>query len=59
MSTALQRLVFIDETLLNTKLIKTTGWALRGERLLDGAPFGHWHTQTFIAGLRHDRLAAP
>jgi len=59
MSSALQRLVFIDETSLNTKLIKTTGWAPRGERLLDYVPFGHWHTQTFIAGLRHDRLTAP
>lgn len=59
MRTALQRLVFIDETSLNTKLIKTTGWAPRGERLVDHAPFGHWHTQTFIAGLRHDRLTAP
>lgn len=59
MSRALQRLVFIDETSLNTKLVKTTGWAPRGERLFDHAPFGHWHTQTFIAGLRHDRLTAP
>jgi transposase len=59
MSTALRRLVFIDETSLNTKLVKTTGWAPRGERLVDYAPFGHWHTQTFIAGLRHDRLTAP
>jgi transposase len=59
MRTALQRLVFIDETSLNTKLVKTTGWAPRGERLVDYVPFGHWHTQTFIAGLRHDGLIAP
>jgi len=59
MSRALQRLVFIDETSLNTKLVKTTGWAPVGERLVDHAPFGHWHTQTFIAGLRHDGLVAP
>ena len=59
MSSALPRLVFIDETSLNTKLVKTTGWALRGERLVDYAPFGLWQTQTFIAGLRHDRLTAP
>ena len=59
MSSALQRLVFVDETSLNTKLIKTTGWAPRGERLFDYAPFGHWYTQTFIAGLRRDRLTAP
>ena len=59
MSRAVQRLVFIDETSLNTKLVKTTGWAPVGERLVDHTPFGHWHTQTFIAGLRHDGLVAP
>lgn len=59
MGRALERLVFIDETSLNTKMVKTTGWAPVGERLVDHAPFGHWHTQTFIAGLRHDRLTAP
>jgi transposase len=56
---ALERLVFIDETSLNTKLTKTTGWAPRGQRLIDHAPFGHWQTQTFIAGLRCDGLTAP
>jgi transposase len=59
MRKALERLVFIDETSLNTKLVKTTGWAPVGERLIDHAPFGHWHTQTFIAALRHDGLTAP
>jgi len=59
MRAALPRLVFIDETSLNTKFVKTTGWAPRGERLVDYAPFGHWHTQTFIAGLRHNGLTAP
>ena len=55
----LSRLVFIDETSLNTKLVKTTGWAPLGQRLIDHAPFGHWQTQTFIAGLRLDGLTAP
>ena len=53
------RLVFIDETSLNTKMVKTTGWAPVGQRLVDHAPFGHWHTQTFIAALRQDGLSAP
>ena len=48
MGKALERLVFIDETSLNTKLVKTTGWAPVGERLVDHAPFGNWNTQTFI-----------
>ena len=59
MRKALERLVFIDETWLKTNLVKTTGWAPVGQRLIDHAPFGHWHTQTFIAALRHDGLAAP
>lgn len=54
-----ERLVFIDETWLKTNMIKTTGWAPVGERLVDHAPFGHWNTQTFIAALRQDRLDAP
>ncbi len=59
MAKVLDRLVFIDETSLNTKMVKTTGWAPVGERLVDHAPFGHWHTQTFIAALRQDGLTAP
>ena len=59
LSKALERLVFIDETSLRTNLVKTTGWAPVGARLVDHAPFGHWHTQTFIAGLGCDGLVAP
>ena len=55
----LTRIGFIDETSVKTNTAKTTGWAPRGERLVDHAPFGHWHTQTFIAALRHDRPDAP
>lgn len=55
----LHRLVFIDETSTNTKLCKQTGWAPKGERLYDHVPFGHWKTQTFIAGLRVNELTAP
>lgn len=59
MANMLERLVFIDETSLKTNLVKTTGWAPVGARLIDHAPFGHWHTQTFIAGLGQDGLLAP
>ncbi|MCP4048592.1 MAG: IS630 family transposase, partial [Gammaproteobacteria bacterium] len=55
----IHRLVFIDETSTNTKLTKRTGWAPVGERLYDHVPFGHWQTQTFIAGLRCHSLTAP
>ena len=59
MAEHLERLVFLDETWLKTNMVKTSGWAPRGQRLVDHAPFGHWHTQTFIAALRCDRLEAP
>jgi len=42
----LGRLVFIDETSLRTNPVKTAGWALVGQRLIDHAPFGHWNTQS-------------
>jgi len=35
------------------------GWAPRGQRLPQSAPFGHWNTMTFLAALRHDRVEAP
>ena len=54
-----KRLVFIDETWAKTNMTRTHGRALRGERLHAKAPFGKWHTLTFLAALRHDRLDAP
>ena len=53
------RFVFLDETALSTAMIRRTGWAPRGERLVDAAPFGHWKTTTFVAGLRTDSIVAP
>jgi transposase len=35
------------------------GWGPKGERLKAKAPYGHWNTMTFLAALRHDRIAAP
>lgn len=35
------------------------GWALRGHRLIDDVPHGRWHTMTFLAALRCDRITAP
>jgi len=53
------RLVFIDETGTTTRMTRLRGRARRGSRLEAAAPFGHWMTQTFIAGLRCDGLTAP
>lgn len=53
------RLVFLDETGTNTKMTRLRGRAPKGKRLRASVPFGHWKTETFIAGLRHDGLVAP
>jgi transposase len=53
------RLVFLDETSIKTNMCRLRGRSLRGQRLRGQAPFGKWHTQTFIAGLRCDGLIAP
>ena len=54
-----RRLVFIDETWTRTNMAPKRGWAKRGMRLIGKAPHGRWHTQTFLAALRHDRIEAP
>jgi transposase len=54
-----ERLVFLDETWTKTNMTPLWGRSRRGERLLGRAPFGHWKTSTFLAGLRHDRIVAP
>ena len=53
------RVVFLDETGTTTKMTRLRGRSLKGQRLLSKAPFGHWKTQTFVAGLRCDALIAP
>jgi transposase len=53
------RLVFLDETGTTTKMTRLRGRCPKGQRLRSKAPFGHWKTQTFIAGLRFDGLTAP
>jgi transposase len=54
-----ERLVFLDETWTKTNMTPLRGRSRRGQRLLGSAPFGHWNTSTFLAGLRHDRIVAP
>ena len=48
----LGRIVFIDETGLNTKMARLRGRSAKGQRLIASIPHGHWKTMTFIAGLR-------
>lgn len=54
-----RRLIFIDETWAKTNMAPLRGWSPRGKRLIGRAPHGRWRTQTFLAGLRCDRIEAP
>jgi transposase len=54
-----ERLVFIDETGVNTKMARLRGRSPRGERCRASVPHGHWKTTTFTAGLRLDAMTAP
>ena len=51
--------MFLDETWATTALSPVRGWALKGERLVCTVPHGHWHTTTFLCGLRTTGLVAP
>ena len=53
------RLVFIDETSVNTNMTRLCGRGLRGERVIGRVPFAAWKTLTFVAALRCDRMTAP
>ena len=51
--------MFIDETGAKTNMTRSHGRCPRGQRLVATRPYGHWHTLTFVAALRCDRLVAP
>jgi transposase len=53
------RLVFIDETVANTKMVRLYGRCARGKRSVGHVPQGHWKTITFVAALRHNGMKAP
>ena len=53
------RLVFLDETAANTKMVRLSGRCARGARLVGRVPHGHWKTITFVGALRCDGMTAP
>jgi transposase len=53
------RLVFLDETGLNTKLGRLYGRAVGGKRCVGTLPHGHWRTSTLVVGLRCEGMIAP
>ena len=54
-----QRLVFIDETAVTTKMVRHYGRSPRGERLVAKVPHGHCKTLTLVAALCIDGVTAP
>lgn len=40
-------------------MVRRYGRAPCGQRLIAGAPHGHWQTSTFLAALRQDEITAP
>ncbi|WP_197728609.1 IS630 family transposase [Rhizobium ruizarguesonis] len=54
-----EKLIFIDETGLSTKMARLRGRAIRGERCRAGVPHGHWKTTTFTGALRLTGMTAP
>jgi len=54
-----ERLVFIDETGVSTKMARLRGRTARGERCRAPVPHGHWKTTTFVGALRLSGITAP
>ena len=50
---------FLDECGVTTDLLRRFGRSLRGTRLHDHAPCGHWETHTVVATLGLEGLQAP
>lgn len=54
----MRQYVFLDECGVTTDLLRRYGRSLRGIRVRDHTPCGHWETHTVVAGLRLEGLTA-
>jgi len=50
------RLVFLDETGCNIQLVPEYGWSMRGQRLIDRRPGGHWKNVSVVGAIRRDKV---
>lgn len=55
----LNKLVFFDETGVNTLMARLCGRCLKGKRLVDSAPAGCYQTQTLMSAVRLNGVVAP
>jgi transposase len=53
-----RRYVFVDESGVTTDLLRRYARSLRGTRIGDHTPCGHWQTHTVVAALRPTALTA-
>jgi len=53
-----QKLVFVDESGVNTAMTRTRGRARRGQRVLGAVPHGDWKTVTMLGAIRCNGMAA-
>ena len=54
----MRQYVFLDECGVTTDLLRRYGRSLRGVRVRDHTPCGHWEAHTVVAGLRLEGLTA-
>jgi transposase len=54
-----EKLMFLDESAVNTAMVRDCGRCPRGERLIDSAPAGLWQTSTLVAAICLDGVVAP
>lgn len=52
-------LVFVDETWAKTNMTRLRGRSLKGTRLVEHVPHGHWETTTFVGAIRASGWVAP
>jgi transposase len=55
----LNKLVFFDESGVNTLMARTRGRSLAGTRLVDSAPAGRYKTWTLMSAVRLEGVVAP
>jgi transposase len=54
-----EKLLFLDESAVNTAMVRTRGRCPRGQRLVDSAPAGLWQSSTLVAAVCLDGVVAP
>ena len=55
----MEMLIFLDESAVNTAMVRDCGRCPHGERLVDSAPAGLWQTSTLVAAIGLDGIVAP